>query len=292
MPSFMVALHDKIYYIYAQMFPKRRASRLFYDRFGEKLNWVNPQNYTAKGRWIQFNTDTSMWSMLADKYNVRQHLENLGLSSYLVKCYGSWTGVDEIDFTKLPQSFVIKTNHGSGEVVVVKDKSRINIDEIKDVINHYLHTPYGVMSAEPHYLKIKPMVLVEQLLENTSSQSSSMIDYKIFCVYGKPIIIDVCYDRDSQAHHLSETWYTPDWRNLGSFLPYNQMKDIQRPNSLLKMYDICKVIASNLPLVRIDFYDVSGKPYIGEVTMTPSGFDGDSLSEEGEKILFNAIQLP
>ncbi len=280
-PSWVHALYQKGYYRYIKSHPQYQAGRIYEDYLGRKLNWDNPQEYTEKGRWLQFNSDTSRWSELADKYAVRKYIADKGYGDCLPKLYGAWDDADDIDFSLLPTSFVLKTNHGSGEVLVVKDKFQLDESEARKVMNQYLHTPYGYETAEPHYLRICPRILAEELLENTCKDSRSIVDYKIFCFLGEPFLLDVCYNRDRKAHRLDENWYDLDWNvkegySSGDYVPLV----FPRPKSLEKMYEICRVLTKDFPLVRLDFYDVNGKAYVGEMTFTPSGFNGDSLTDE------------
>lgn len=291
-PKWVVGLHDKAYYAYIQAFPKRHAANMFHESFGRPIDWNHPTILSEKGRWVQFNTNTTEWPLLADKIRVRDYLKNLGLEEYLPALYGVWEKAADIDFASLPGKFVLKTNHGCGEVVVVSDKSAIDEKALRRKMQHYLDESYGVWTAEPHYLKIKPVILAEQLLPNTSPDSEAMVDYKVFCSWGQPILLDICYDRNPDTHHANETWYDPDWTkhdewHTGNYKP----KNINRPASLDEMYEICKKLSHDKPLMRIDFYDVNGRPYIGELTMTPNGYNPECLTDEAQRIIGDRIDL-
>lgn len=281
LPSWIHVLYQKAYFQYIKSHPQYQAGRIYQDYLGRKLNWDNPQEYTEKGRWLQFHSDTSRWPELADKYMVRKFIEDNGFGEYLPKLYGVWEHAADIDFAKLPKSFVLKTNHGSGEVIVVKDKSTINEVEVRHRMENYLKEKYGYMTAEPHYLKIEPRIVAEELLENTCPDSKTIVDYKVFCFLGEPFLLDVCYNRDAKTHHCQENWYDLGWKVKQNYFSGDYTpKVFVRPQSLDKMLDICRVLTKNFPLVRLDFYDVGGHPYIGEMTFTPSGFNGDSLTDE------------
>lgn len=291
-PKWLVSLHDKVYYAFIKTFPKHHAANIFKIAFGRPINWKNPTILSEKGRWIQFYADTSLWHVLADKYKVREYLTKLGFADYLPKLYGVWEKASDIDFSTLPSSFVIKTNHGCGEVIVVSDKSKIEENHVREKMEAYLSESYGVWTAEPHYLKIKPLILAEEKLPNTSPDSSTMIDYKIFCSWGKPLFLDICYDRDPETHHAKETWYDTEWNkhdewHTASYKP----KSITKPQSINIMYDICRKTSQDMPLVRIDFYDVNGKPYIGELTFTPNGYNPECLTPETQLMIGNMIDL-
>lgn len=291
-PKWVVDFHDKVYYAYIKTFPKRYAETIFKEQFGRSVDWDNPTILSEKGRWVQFMTDTSQWPLLADKYRVRDYFKSIGLDEYLPKLYGVWDNAADIDFTVLPDSFVLKTNHGCGEVIVVSDKSKIDVSAIRNTMQHHLDTRYGDRTAEPHYLKISPVIIAEELLPNTSPDSATMVDYKIFCSWGKPIFLDICYDRNPETHHAHESWYDPDWVKHDEWhTDKYKPKDITKPSSLSKMYEICAIIGRDMPLMRIDFYDVDGRPYIGELTMTPNGYNPESLTPEAQRLIGDRIDL-
>ena len=291
-PKWVVELHDKVYYAFIKAFPKHHAANIFREMFGRPINWNSPTILSEKGRWVQFNTDTSRWSLLADKYRVREYISSIGLGEYLPALYRVWDTASDIDFSKLPESFVMKTNHGCGEVMVVSNRSVIDEAVIRKTMQHHLDTRYGVQTAEPHYLGIHPVILAEEMLPNTCPDSSTMVDYKVFCSWGKPVFLDICYDRDPATHHAHESWYDPDWTkhdewHTGNYAP----KDITRPASLNKMYEICAIISKDMPLMRIDFYDVDGKPYIGELTLTPNGYNPECLTPEAQRLIGDRIDI-
>ncbi len=292
LPKIVVSIYDNLYYEYIKAFPKRHAAFLYRQFLGRKINWDNPQEFNEKGRWLQFYTDTSKWSVLADKYKVRNYITQKGHKDILVDLYGAWESADDIDFKKLPDSFVLKTNHGCGEIIIVKNKKDADTELIRKQIRKYLNTPYGVQTAEPHYLKIKPMVIAEQLLPNTSEQSSSIIDYKVYCSFGKPFIIAVCYDRSLKNHIVHQTWYDINWEKLDNYHTGGyKTKDIVRPTTLEQMYLVSKDLASEFPFVRMDYYDVNGKLYFGEMTFTSASFSGDELTNEARMELGKAIDI-
>ena len=108
--------------------PQELADRLYIDATGNKngINWESPVDLNEKINWLKFNSDTTKWSELADKYAVRKFIEEKGYKQYLVPLLGVWENANEIDFSKLPDSFVLKTNNGAGTVMVVEDKALIS----------------------------------------------------------------------------------------------------------------------------------------------------------------------
>lgn len=257
---------------------RRLASLLYRNAFNRKMDWGNPQNLSEKINWLKFNSDTSMWTRLADKYLVRDYVKECGLSDLLVKFYGVWPDANDINFDVLPDSFVLKTNHGCGTVIIVKDKDGIDRDYIKKQMNDWLKIKYGRIYAEPHYDKIEPMIIAEEYLSN--STSSSLIDYKVFCIEGKPYAILVCTNRKI-GEGSCLTWYDLDW-NIKSDMFANQRSqdgiEVHKPRCLNEMIEAATILSQNHHLVRVDFYVVNNKLYFGEMTFTPRGGYNNNIS--------------
>lgn len=263
--------------------PKELASFLYERSFGRPINWDNPVEWNEKLRWLQFYTDTTIWSELADKFKVRNYVEQKGYGNHLVTFYGVWEHASDIDFTSLPESFVLKTNHGFGEVIVVEDKSKIDIEIIRAKMDEYVNTPFGNETAEIHYLKIQPRIIAEEYLVSDVSFSASIVDYKFYCFNGKPIICGVYFNRDPKTHKTSSVYYDmnwnrkPEWKN-----PKLKQYDIEIPcpQNFDLMKKACKDMCNAFPFCRLDFYESGHKMYVGEFTFTPASCSGGSMNPE------------
>ena len=273
--------YRKYQYNYAKNNPKKWAEKLYKKNFGRPIDWKNPTEFNEKIRWMQFNTDTSEWSLLADKYRVREYISSKGYGHILIKLYGKWDKAEDIDFTSLPNSFILKTNHGSGEIIVVKDKSKANLEKIRIKMQNYLNTPFGIWSSEPHYLKIKPCIIAEELLIQDGNLSSSLIDYKFYCFHGIPDVCGVFYDRSLDTHENGMTPYDMEWNKHEEWRREDILKpckDIPKPLTFELMKQVCKDLASQFPFVRMDFYEVNGNLYFGEFTFTPAALTGGTVN--------------
>ena len=144
--------------------PEKMFSILHKRATGVYLNIDNPKTLDDKIAYMAFRTDTSEWSRLADKVRVREYVEECGYGEYLPRLYGTWEHADEIDFDKLPQAFVIKTNNASATNILVRDKSRIDIAAVRKQLDEWLMMDYGYRTCQPHYSRIKPLILAEEFL--------------------------------------------------------------------------------------------------------------------------------
>ena len=260
------------------------ADKCYLKDFGRHIDWEHPTEFNEKIRWMQFNTDISMWTLLADKYRVRKFVEAKGYRQILIPLLGVWEKAEEIDFDKLPNSFVIKTNHGCGEVIVVNNKEQEDLENIRAKMKQFLNTPFGYFTAETHYLKIKPVIIAEKKMYNDSSWSSSMVDYKFYCFYGKPFCCGVFFNRNIVSHTKEAVICDMEWKRHDEWLeecykPQNFI-DVPRPKCFDQMVQSCHDLAAEFPFVRMDFYEVGERYFFGEFTFTPAACRGGVFNKE------------
>ena len=209
------------------------AKCLYRSVHKSSLNLSNPQNLDEKINWMKFYSDTSQWSLLADKYEVRNFIKDKGLGFTLNEIYGVWENPDDIQYDELPSSFVLKTTNGSSgvQVMAVKDKEALNLDKVKLILNSWLKFNNPFFLAEPHYLKIKPRIIAEKYLIDSNNRKS-LIDYKFQCFNGHVESILVCADRIDG--HAYKAIYTLDWELLHDALATkaDEKLFIPRPHSL------------------------------------------------------------
>lgn len=277
---------EKVHKMYANikfwtrfhLYPQGIANEFHKNIVGYDIDWKTPKTLNEKINWLKFYSDTSEWTRLADKYLVRDFVKSRIGNKALVKLYGVWHRAEDIDFEKLPAKFILKTNHGAGTVIPVPDKSKADKDEIRKKLNSWLKQKYGYATIEPHYLKIKPLIIAEQLLENDSEFSSSIVDYKVYCFDGKPFCILVCTDRVI-GEQSRFSYYDCNWKAMPEVLCDSLKgthKDIPKPECLNQLLDYASKLSKGFPQVRVDFYIIKGKIYFGEMTFTSEGgYDGD-----------------
>ncbi len=278
--------------------PKILANKDYKRVMGKDIDWDTPKNLIEKIYWMLFNSDTSLWSLCADKYEVRKFVEERGCGYTLNEIYGSWDKVEEIDYNNLPNSFVLKTTNSSGQVIIVEDKSKLNIDKVNEKLKRWLNVAYGLSAAQLHYLRIKPRIIAEQLLKNNQSVSSSLVDYKIWCFNGMPESVLVVFDRKGEDYKLSS--FDLDWNNISDKVlkptsVHYSGAYVAKPASFDKMLDVAKKLSAGFPEVRVDFYDIDNEPVFGEMTFsTGYGYYKDSYYDYlGGKIDLASIkQIP
>lgn len=251
-------------------------SDLFYLSMGEEIDWKNPKDLNQWIHWLYFNSDTSKWPLLADKYAVRQMVEQSGFKNNLVPLYAEWDDIESFNIANLPDSFVLKMNNGCGDVMIVQDKGKIDTVEIKNNFRPYFRSKYGESTIEDHYTKIQPRLIAEKLLDKNaqSIKSSSMIDYKFWCFNGKPAVCFVVKDRTktnfvADLYQADESWERIERNNLvydNHHLRYSN--PIPKPELLKTMLEIASKLSKGHPQMRVDLYEADGNVYFGELTMT------------------------
>jgi hypothetical protein len=268
------------------------AKKYYSKNLRRKLDLDDPKDLNEKINWLKFKSDTSAWSELADKYKVREYVRECALEHTLVKLYGVWSKPEDIDFEKLPNSFVLKTNNSAGTVILVKDKSNLDMKSAKKKLDHWLKSNQDIfISVELHYSRIRPLIIAEEFINNDSPDiSSSLVDYKFWCLNGEPFCVLVCYNR-TPGKHVSLALYDLHWNNISNNLtePYRNNKPIPKPESIKEMIRISRILSRPFPQVRVDLYEVDGRPMFGEMTFTAYGgfmtyFTPEFLLEMGSKV--------
>ena len=260
---------------FTSFIPDKYMLKLQYRiKLGRKLELKNPVRYTEKLQWYKLYYHDPIMHQCVDKYKVRKFVKSKGLGNILVKLYGRYNSIEDVEWKKLPDRFVVKTTNGGGgvNVVICRDKSRLDVKSIQEKISG------GGERIKPHsggrewaYYGLKKKIIIEELLENSTNPYAGVNDYKIFCYNGEPeyIIVDV----DRYIDH-KRNFYDVKWNNLHikSDCPEAD-KPIECPPKFEKMLEIAKKLAEGFPYVRVDLYNVSGKIYFGEMTFYPwSGY--------------------
>lgn len=260
---------------------RRYKDILFEEQFGHKINWKRPSDLNEVINFLSLKKESSEWTKLADKYLVRQYVQEKGLEHILVPLYGVWDTVDEIDFDILPQDYVIKTNCSSGDAIIIQGgtdnhkraliRSRLleSLSTYKKLFND---------TAEYHYLTIPPKIIAERLL----TKPQEIIDYKIWCLQGEPFGIFTVTDRDIQTHKANYAFFDTNWKNHPEWLAecFRNDNPVRKPTQIENMLLYAKCLSEGFPQVRVDFYEVHGHIYFGEMTFTSACGRMNYLSSE------------
>ncbi|MFR9503359.1 MAG: ATP-grasp fold amidoligase family protein [Rikenellaceae bacterium] len=281
--------------LYGDAYLIKLAKKRFLKKVGRPLNWENPQSLNEILNYNKIKGDTSLWPTLADKHAVREYVKAKGLESILVEQFGVWESAKEIDFDTLPQSFILKPTNGCAKFMLVRDKSKLNIATTRDKLGSWLHNRFGFRSVEPHYLKIKPRIIAEKLLLAPSEdklQADSLIDYKWYCFNGHVTYAFVASNRSQKAHSYKMAIYDTEWVEHYHLITKGNKEIglVPKPTRLDEMLEICKTLSTGLPFARVDLYEVDGKVYFGEITLTPAAGYSVIQTEEFDHLMGEAYR--
>lgn len=253
-------------------------------KIGRKLDLENPTRFTEKLQWLKLYDRKPIYTKMVDKIAAKEYVAGIIGDQYIIPTLGAWAHFDEIDFDKLPDKFVMKTNHsgGGGGVLICRDKSSFDKDKAKKVLEHSLKQSIYPVSREWPYKDVKPMILAEELLEDNGEHG--LMDYKVFCCNGEPRMVKVNYDVATDYHVC---WYDLNWDKISGttiYDPVDNNVNIEKPAELDSLLALARQLSYGITFLRVDFYCTEGDLKFGELTFFPgSGFERfipDSFDEK------------
>lgn len=263
----------------------------FWIEMGKKLDIDNPKTFNEKQQWLKINDRNPEYTKMVDKYAVREYIkEKLG-EDYLIPFLGVWDNFDEIDFDSLPDQFVLKCTHDSGGLVICKDKSLLDKAAARKKINKCLKRNFYKFTREWPYKNVRPRIIAEKLM--TEKNGEEIKDFKIHVFDGIPKFILVCSDRFT-GNGFKEDFYDTFWVRMEVKRPNTPNREIpcEKPHNLEKMLDLSSFLSKGIPFSRIDFYEIDGKIYFGEITFFPGSGLKNFEPEEWDYKIGEWIRLP
>lgn len=257
---------------------------------GKKLNLENPQTFNEKLQWLKLHDRKPIYTQMVDKYEAKKYVSDRIGNEYIIPTLGVWERFDAIDFESLPNQFVLKCTHDSGGLIICKDKSTFDINAAKKRITHSLNRNFYWVGREWPYKYVKPRIIAEAYMEE--GDNVELNDYKLMCFNGKVKCSFVCTGRKSQDG-LKVTFYDYNWNIMPLERCYpKENKTIDKPSTYHKMLTLAEQLSKDLIFSRVDFYEINGKVYFGEITFFPgAGFEPFS-PKEWDEIMGSWIQLP
>lgn len=244
---------------------RKCIEKSYLQSHNRKLNLDCPALFSEKLQWLKLYYHKDLMRQCSDKFAVRKYVRDKIGDKILNTLIASYDCVDEIDFGSLPEKFVMKVTHGSGQNLIVTDKRGVNWHYERKVLKFYMQFNHYFEGREWAYRGIKPRVICEAYLDE---DGKSPKDYKFFCFNGEPKFI--AYDLDRFSDHRRNI-YDTDWHLLPFELKYPRFHEqIARPEKLDQMLSYATTLAQDFPFVRVDLYYVNGEIYFGELTFYPS----------------------
>lgn len=251
-------------------FPYAYAHYYYWKHLGKELSYRNPQDINEKMFWLGRFWQDPRIVQYADKLAVREYVKGLGLDSILTKVYAVYDSPEDIDFSKLPQRFVLKTNHCGGGInmVLCKNKQELDQDRARQIIADGLKKVIGISTCEYHYQYIVPKAYAEEYIGDANDER---LEIQFFCFNGTARHILVRNDLGDAAAKSFAISYDMDWNRVKDRKREDMSIDIPRPAKLDEMISVANKLAAPFPHVRVDLYYVDEVIYFGELTFSTSG---------------------
>ncbi len=255
-----------------------------------KLDLDNPRTFTEKLNWQKLYDRNPLYSKLVDKYEVKDYVAGLIGEEYLIKTLAVYDSADQIDFDSLPDKFVLKCTHDSGDIIICKDKNQLDVENARKKLNDGLHNNFYYDSREWPYKNVTPRIIAEEYMED--SKTRELRDYKFFCFDGEVKCMFVASDRQNREEPFFD-FFDMDYNHLkiknrhpnSTVLP-------EKPKCFELMKKLASVLSKGLPQVRIDLYEVDGRVYFGEYTFFHFGGFTPFEPDEWDYKLGAFINLP
>jgi hypothetical protein len=270
---------------------KAYLSILYRATLGKKMQWKAPKTFNEKLQWLKLYDRNPVYTTMVDKFEAKQFAAQLIGEQYVVPLLaGPWERFDQIDFDALPDQFVLKTTHDCGGVFICKDKSSLDRQAAKEFLEKHLKRDYYSTGREWPYKNVKPRIFAEAFL---AELEDDLRDYKFFCFDGVPKLMFIASERQSKEQETKFDFFDMDFNHLPIINGHpNSPNPISRPENFEKMKELAAVLSKGIPHLRVDFYECSGRLYLGEMTFSHWGGLVPFEPEEWDEKLGSWIKLP
>lgn len=243
---------------------------LYYFRMGRRLNLKNPTTFNEKLQWIKLHDRDPRYTMMVDKFEVKDYVASLIGSEYIIPTLAVWDKIEDINLSTLPDKFVLKTTNGGGGcgVVICADKKSLDLEAAKRKLAHSLSSNIYINSREWPYKNVVPRVIAEQFMIDDTT--GDLRDYKYYCFDGEPKMLLIATERFTSAHAYFD--YFDMHKNHLKFTQGGENNPItpDLPEQFDEMKELAAKLSKGIRHVRVDFYVANGHVYFGELTFFDS----------------------
>lgn len=260
---------------------------------GKWPNIRNPKTFNEKLQWLKIYNHNPKYTEMVDKFEAKKWAAKIIGSNFITKTYGCWNTPDDIDWDSLPNKFVLKITHGGGGngIVICRNKDKIDKEKVYSQLRKAMSLNLYKYNREWPYKNVKPRIIAEELLFDIKNPEEVVNDYKFYCFNGKMEFMVVASDRKNK--HAKFDYYDKEFNHL----PFKQGGDnydgvIVKPSNFELMISLAEKLSKDIPHVRVDFYDVNGNVYFGEMTFFDSSGFAAFEPEEWDYKYGSLITLP
>lgn len=273
-----------------RVLPDRAYLQLYYFlKFRKLCNLKNPVTFNEKLQWLKLNYRVSAHSDLVDKYKVKPIVSEVIGDEYIIPTLAVYDSADDIDFDSLPNSFVLKCTHDSEGVALVRDKTAVDTEEIRNKLRQALQQHFYFIGREPHYRHLRPRIIAEPFLEDATH--GQLLDYKFFCFDGEVKAMFIASDRASG--NIKFDYFDVDFSPLDLRQSYaTSDTPPAKPARYDEMLSIARQLSQGHPHVRVDLYEVNGQVYFGELTFFHFGGFAPFVPPKWDKVWGDWLTLP
>ena len=264
--------------------------RMYRIQMGREPDLENPKTYTEKLQWLKLHDHRPEYTTMVDKFAVKQYVADKIGAEYVIPLLGVWDRVEDIDFDSLPERFVLKTTHDSGGIVVCKDKKSLDIGQAKQKLDYFLKRDYYDHNREWPYKHVPHRIIAEAYMEDTST--GELRDYKFFTFGGEPKVLYIAQGRGRGEPTVAD-FFDMDFHHLPFTIDHDTAPV---PPEKPERFELMKILAAKLsegtPQLRVDFYEVNGRVYFGEMTFFHCSGMERFHPESWDRIFGDWVNLP
>jgi hypothetical protein len=261
----------------------------YFQKNGVNPDLKNPREFMEKTQWLKLYYYTEKYGKYVDKYEVRRHVKEKVGEKYLNDIIGVFDSVSDIKFDNLPKQFVLKGTHGSGYNIIVKDKSKLDVNKTKKKLNQFLSDNYYYKFRELIYKDVQPRILIEKYISEIDSDS--LIDYKFHCFHGEPKYVFV---QKTTTNGIKKGFYDLNWKKVMPEKYVSSFSNVEfdKPINFDEMIEVAKKLSEGFIFLRVDLYSIENKIIFGELTFFSTAGNIRSSIERFNIEFGDLIKLP
>lgn len=250
---------------YPRMFSDKLFLRIAYRYYmGVELNLNAPHTFNEKLQWLKLYDRNPEYTQMADKLEAKNYVASVIGKQYIIPTLAVYESVEQINIHVLPEQFVLKCTHDSGSVAICREKKTFDKEKAFAKLKFGLNKNYFWQNREWPYKNIKPRIIAEQYL---CDDSNELRDYKFFCFDGQVKALFVATDRMSDSEETKFDFFDSNFQHLDIRNGHpNSLKPLKKPLLFEEMKYLASKLSRGIPHLRVDFYEVDGQVYFGELT--------------------------
>ena len=233
---------------------------------GYPLNLNHPKTFAEKLQWLKLYDRKSVYHQMVDKVDSKVLISSIIGDGYTIPTLGVYDEFEQINWDELPQQFILKATHDSGSYFIVQDKNAIDKQKCKERLYIHWNKDYYNNHREWQYKGLRSRIIAEPLIANPKQ----LQEYKFFCFNGEPRLYQTCYDRDKSLGGAILNFYDMNCNLLDMHdKGHSRISDIKtpKPHDFDKMVEFGRLLSKGMYFLRVDFYEVNGKLFVGELTL-------------------------